>query len=104
MTWMKKASLFEETEEDREWRRKAIEREDAYVREVASKSELFARLVADELTDDPARNWEIMRNPKSRVRNALILLGMKCYGGVDGDIEAWERDELSRPFFGLSED
>jgi hypothetical protein len=45
-----------------------------------------------------------MRNPKSRVRNALMLLGMKCYGGVDGDIEAWERDELSRPFFGLSEE
>jgi hypothetical protein len=100
--------LFDPLEQDRVYDRNgdirshvqmAFELQD----KIASESEVFNRVLQQEIDPDPRARFEQTDNPKAKTRNALI--SRQAYYNRDTkqfDNEAWEQDLLTRPFYGLA--
>ncbi|MFA7219347.1 MAG: hypothetical protein WC119_02465 [Synergistaceae bacterium] len=77
--------------------------------EMALKSDVFKRILQQEIKEDPQERYESTNYPKTKTRNALLTAGAYYRPNPKNpkekvlDREAWENDLLKNPFYGLSE-
>ena len=70
---------------------------------VAAESEVFKRILEQEIKEDPSERLDSTNRPKSKTRNALISrAAYHSPSTKEFDKEAWEQDLLSNPFYGLA--